>query len=85
MPSITTDLSDEAYTGLGRVVTRYNADNSTALSVEAWVDLHLRELSVQDQVFEAAQELQRQAEETTKAALAAERLRLLESVAVARA
>ena len=75
------ELSDAAYQGLQRLVTRYNADNNAAHTVEAWVDLHLRELAVQDEIVRAAEQLQREAQETAAAALQAERQRLLDSVA----
>jgi len=81
MPQFAIDLSDAAYTGLQRLVMRYNADNSAALTVEEWIHLHLRELAVQDEIVRAAEDLQRQAQETAAAALQAERQRLLESVA----
>ena len=80
MPQFEIELSDAAHNGLQRLVMRYNADNGTALSVEAWIHLHLRELAVQDEIVRAAEDLQRQAQETAAAALQAERQRLLESV-----
>jgi len=80
MPRFEIELTDAAHTGLQRLVTRYNADNGTALTVDGWIHLHLRELAVQDEIVRAAEDLQKQAQETASAALQAERLRLLESV-----
>jgi hypothetical protein len=81
MPRFEVDLSDAALDGLQRVVARYNADNGTALTVADWIHLHLKEVSVQDDLLRAADDLRRQAEETAAAALRAERQRLLDSVA----
>ncbi len=81
MPRFDIELSDAALAGLQRLVARYNADNGAALSVQDWILLHLKELAVQDDLLRAAEDLKRQADETAQAAFAAERQRLLESVA----
>ena len=81
MPDLTITLTDRAHAGLQVVVTKWNAANNQTLALEAWVDLHLRELAVQDQILRAAEDLQRQAQETAAAALQTERQRLLDSVA----
>jgi hypothetical protein len=81
MPRFEIELSDAALTGLQSLVTRYNADNGAALTVEGWILLHLKELAVQDDLLLAAETLRRQAEETAAAALRAERERLLGAVA----
>jgi hypothetical protein len=81
MPRFEIELSDAALTGLQGLVARYKQDNGAALTVEAWILLHLKELAVQDELLLAAETLRRQAEETAAAALRAERQRLLESVA----
>ena len=80
MPRFELELSEAAVTGLQRIVARYNADNGAALTVADWILLHLKEVSVQDELLRAADDLRRQAEETAAAALRAERTRLLESV-----
>jgi hypothetical protein len=80
MPTITTDLTDAAYAGLQRVVTRWNADNGGSLTVDEWLHLHLRELAVQDEIVRAVEDLQKQAQETAAAAIRAERQRLIDSV-----
>ena len=80
MPRFELELSEAAVTGLQRIVARYNADNGSALTVADWILLHLKEVSVQDELLRAADDLRRQAEETAAAALRAERTRLLESV-----
>jgi hypothetical protein len=80
MPTIETELTDAAFAGLQRLVTRYNADNGTSLAVDEWVHLHLRELAVQDEIVRAAEDLQKQAQDTAAAAIRAERQRLIDSV-----
>jgi hypothetical protein len=80
MATYTINLKDEAVARLQELVARYNGDNGAALTVEEWVTLHLKELAVQDELLRSAEELRRQAEETARAALIAERKRLLESV-----
>lgn len=83
MPEIPIALSDAAYAGLQIVVTRWNAANDGQLTVEAWVDLHLRELAVQDQIVRASEQLQQQAQELAAASARAERERLVESMKLA--
>lgn len=81
MPTFTLTISDPALAGLQAVVSRYNADNGTALSVQDWLLLHVKELAIQDQLLEAARTFQQQAEQSAADALRAERQRLLDSVA----
>ena len=81
MPRFDIEISDAALAGLQRVVNIYNANNGSALTVQDWLLLHLKELAVQDDLMRAAEDLRRQAEETAAAALQAERQRLLDSVA----
>ena len=81
MPRFTLDISDPALDGLQALVARYNADNGTALSVQDWLLLHLRELAIQDRLMAAAQSLREQADRDADAAFKAERQRLLDSVA----
>ncbi len=81
MPRFTLDISDPALAGLQALVARYNTDNGTALPVQDWLLLHLRELAIQDRLMAAAQSLREQADKEADAAFKAERQRLLDSVA----
>ena len=80
MPNFTIPISDAALAGLQAIAARYNGNNGTALGVQDWLLLHLKELAIQERLLEAAQMLRRQAEESAAAATAAERQRLLDSV-----
>ena len=80
MPRFTLDISDAALAGLQALVARYNADNGTALTVQDWLLLHLKELAIQDRLLDAARALREQADNDADAAFKAERQRLLDSV-----
>jgi hypothetical protein len=81
MPRFTLDISDPALAGLQALILRYNADNGTALTVQDWLLLHLKELAIQDRLLEASRTFREQAEVDAAAAFRAERERLLDSVA----
>ncbi len=81
MPHFTLNISDPALAGLQAVVQRYNADNGTAVTVQEWLLLHLKELAIQDDLLSAARTLREQAEADADAAFRAERQRLLDGVA----
>ncbi len=81
MPKFTLDLTQAAVDGLQTVVQRYNADNGTAVTVQEWLLLHLKELAIQDRLLEAARTLRDQADKDADAAFRAERQRLLDGVA----
>jgi hypothetical protein len=80
MPTFTITITDLALAGLQAIVARYNADSGTALSVQDWLLLHLKELAIQDNLLAAAQTFQRQAEQSAADAINAERTRLLDTV-----
>ena len=84
MPRFTIDLSDAAVARLQAVVSRYNQDQGTALTVQQWFVLHLKEVAIAPDLAVAAEQLQRQAEADAQtvldAALRAERDRLLGQV-----
>ena len=68
---------------LHEIVNRYNVDvmaTKGPLSLRNWLHLHLRELAVQDELMEAAERLQRQAQTDALAAIQAEKARLMDSV-----
>lgn len=52
MHKLTVDLPDAAWAGLQRAAHKYNGDLGVNLSVDEYVDLHLRELSIADQLAE---------------------------------
>ena len=80
MPTFTITITDLALAGLQAIVARYNADSGTALSVQDWLLLHLKELAIQDELLAAAQTFQRQAEQGAADAIRTERQRLLDFV-----
>ncbi len=77
MPKFTIDVSDACLAGLQKLTTRYNADSGAELAVQDWIIQHLKELSIQDELLQAAQDLQRKAEADANAALQARRDQLL--------
>jgi hypothetical protein len=80
MPKFTLDLSEAAVAGLQKLVARYNGDNGTQLTVADFLLLHVKEMSVQTEILEAAKTLREQAERDIDAAFKAERERLLASI-----
>jgi hypothetical protein len=81
MPQLTFDITDATRQRLDLVVADYNATNGTSLTLEEWLDLHLRELAVQREFATRVEQLKRQTEDDLHAAINAERERLLSSVA----
>jgi hypothetical protein len=80
MPQITVDISAAGAAKLQLIVDAHNNRNQTALSLADWLQLHLREMAVQDDVATAIQALQKQKEDELKDAIASERDRLLAAV-----
>jgi hypothetical protein len=64
-------------TRLNVIVARYNADQGTDLSLQAWLQLHAREVAIQEDLAAEHALLTRQAEADVAAALRAARDRLL--------
>lgn len=62
--------------GIRKIVGRYNADNGTELTVAAWLQLHVLELAVQDELIAAQQQLAEQAQKDVAAGMLALRDRL---------
>jgi hypothetical protein len=82
VPTFVIDLSETQTDRLNELVGRYNADKGTDLTVQAWLELHAREIAIQDDLAAEHSRLARQAEADVAAALTALRDRLLaESVA----
>jgi hypothetical protein len=70
------EVPERLVAGLNKVVGRYNADNGTAYDVAEWLQLHAREIAVQDELLAEQQRLVKQAEADVAAALAELRVRL---------
>ena len=62
--------------GLRKVVGRYNADNGTELTVAEFLQLHVLEIAVQDELQAEQQRLTEQAQRDVAAGLTALRDRL---------
>lgn len=62
--------------GLRKVVGQYNADNGTELTVGEWLQLHVLEIAVQDELVAEQKRLTEQAQRDVSAAVIALRDRL---------
>lgn len=81
MPTITLDLSPAALARLEVVVADYNAANGQALTVDRFLDIHVRELATHRELAAKIEQLKKQADDDLAAAVEAERQRLLATVA----
>ena len=77
MPRFTLDLSAAAAARLQALVTQWNENNGAALTVAAWLHMHVKELAIQDELMATANTLREQAEKSAADAFTAERQRLL--------
>lgn len=80
MPNFTIDLPERLLPGLRAVVERHNANQGVAMTVQEWVELHVREIAVSDALAAEQQNLARQAERDLEEALKAVRERLIEGM-----
>jgi uncharacterized protein YqfA (UPF0365 family) len=62
---------------LQTLAARYNADNGTALTLAEFLELHVAEMSIQDEFAARVEALQRQRDAELTAAFRAERDRLI--------
>ena len=69
MPKFTIDISDKALTRLQAEVDRTNANQGTALTVQAWILLHLQEVAIAPDLAVAVDQLRRQQETHAQASL----------------
>ena len=80
----TIDLNAECERRLAILVAEYNARNQSSLTLDAWLQLHIRELAIgrdlAASVAALTEQSQRQAEADLNAAAAAEKARLLDLV-----
>jgi len=84
MPKITIDLTDKAVAGLQAECDRYNAAQGTALTVAAWILVHLQEVAVAQQlaatIAALTEQHQRDAQAALNAAIVATRDQLVASL-----
>lgn len=81
--TLTLTLTPACVERLHEIVNRYNAPimaTKGPLSLVKWLHLHLRELAVQEELMEAAERLQRQAQTDALAAIQAAKERLMDSI-----
>ena len=69
MPKFTIDISDKTLARLQAEVERTNANQGTALTVQAWIVLHLQELAIAPELAAAVNQLRQQQETDAQAAL----------------
>jgi hypothetical protein len=72
----TIEVPDRLVAGLNRLVGRYNAGTGNALTVPEFLQLHVLELAVGDDLQAETERLQKQAQEDVAAAVLALRDRL---------
>jgi hypothetical protein len=77
MPTFTIELNGRMVTRLNRIVGRYNADNGTDMTLQAWLQLHIREIAIQEDLAAEHAALTKQAEADVSAAVRAAKDRLL--------
>ncbi len=63
MPKYTIELPQKAVTKLQAVVARYNDTVGTSLTVKQWIDRHLRELAIAEQLAVAIDTLPKEQEQ----------------------
>lgn len=84
MPKLTIELPQKALNRLQQQVQATNDANGTAYTLRQWVELHLKELVIGDELAAAVrllqQQHQRQAEDALAAAIQTERDRLLQEL-----
>lgn len=80
MPQFTINLSGQAVTRLQAIVQRYNENIGQKLTVAQWLELHVKELVVADDLAERARELERQANERLQAEIQNAREALIASL-----
>lgn len=81
MPRFTIELPQKAVDRLNVHVARTNEANGTALTLQQWLDLHVRELAISDDLSAAMTTIQQENETAARDALSlavrAEREKLL--------
>ena len=81
MPDFTIAIPDKALPGLQRTVDLYNGNNGAKLSLRDWVELHVLDIALQEQMQAAVDAIKAQTEAQAQAdfdaAIKAERERLI--------
>ncbi len=77
MPQHTIDLNDAMQVRMARVVGQHNAAHGAELTVTQWLNLHIRELAIAQDLSAEHDTLVRQAESDMTAAMIAVKQRLL--------
>jgi hypothetical protein len=84
MPQFTIDLSQKAVDRLQTQVQRTNDANGTNFTLREWLELHLKEIAIADDLTTAVQAIQEQqqrhAQDALNAAVHTERDRLLQQL-----
>lgn len=80
MPQFTVTLSDKAVARLQAIVAHYNENTGQKLAAGQWLERHVKELLVADELAAEAQALERQTHEGLQAALRAARQRLIDAL-----
>ena len=66
MPKYTIELPQKAVTKLQAVVARYNDTVGTSLTVKQWIERHLRELAIAEQLATAIDTVQKEQEQQAR-------------------
>ena len=77
MATFTIEIADTALPAVQALAARYNADNGTALTVAQFLELHVAEMSIQDEFAARVEALQQQTQAVLQAAIRAELDRLI--------
>jgi EAL domain-containing protein (putative c-di-GMP-specific phosphodiesterase class I) len=80
MPQFAINLSPPAVAKLQAIVQRYNENTGQKLTAAQWLELHIKELLVADDLATEAQALERQAHDGLQEALRAARQRLIDGL-----
>ena len=81
MPKFTITVTDKALAKLQAVVNTHNQNNGATLTVQQWLDLHVKDVAINQDLAAALQTIQQEQQQLAQAALdaavSAERDRLL--------
>ncbi len=69
MPKFTITVTDTQLAKLQAVVVAHNANTGATLTVQQWLDLHLKELAIADDLTAAVRVLQEQQQRDAQATL----------------
>ena len=69
MPKFTITVTDTQLAKLQAVVVTHNANTGQTLTIQQWLDLHLQELAIADDLTAAVRTLQEQQQQDAQATL----------------